>query len=249
MDSICWELWHLKKCNPLRNPPESDKLLAGHPEEGTNEFLFEFHFDEDVMNRNGNRPNSSGNEFPVFAGILLGIVMGLAIAGGIAWFVLKKNAVPTPPAKEHPLAGKSATPEKSTGGRPAAAGTASGSGDGKTRFEFYKELTDKPDSSAGKKVDKQVAITSKPAPTVKPADSASQYFLQEGAYTNADDAEKVKAKLALLGMEANVQPANIPDKGVWYRVRLGPYKNSTEMNEALATLKLNGLNAAPIKAH
>ena len=201
------------------------------------------------MSRNGNRPNSSGNEFPIFAGILLGIVMGLAIAGGIAWFVFKKNSVPTPPAKEQPLAGKAATAEKSAVGRPAAAGTASGTGDGKARFEFYKELTDKPDSSTGKKVDKQVATISKPAPTVKPADPASQYFLQEGAYTNADDADKVKAKLALLGMVANVQPANIPDKGVWYRVRLGPYKSSSEMNEALATLKLNGLNAAPIKAH
>ena len=81
----------------------------------------------------------------------------------------------------------------------------------------------------------------------KPAASTSIYFLQEGAYTNMDDADKVKAKLALLGMVANVQAANIPDKGLWYRVRLGPYKNSTEMNDALAALKLNGLNAAPIK--
>jgi len=201
------------------------------------------------MSRYGNRPNSNGNEFPIFAGILLGIVMGLAIAGGIAWFVLKKNPVPTPPAKEQLQTGKATTPEKSVVGRPAAAGTASGTGEGKARFEFYKELTDKPDSGSGKKADRQVATISKTPPVVKTPDAATVYFLQEGAYTNADDAEKVKAKLALLGMEANVQPANIPDKGVWYRVRLGPYKSSTEMNEALATLKLNGLNAAPIKAH
>ena len=51
------------------------------------------------MSKNSNRPNSS-TEFPVFAGILLGIVMGLALAGVIAWFVLKKNPVPTPPTKE-----------------------------------------------------------------------------------------------------------------------------------------------------
>lgn len=201
------------------------------------------------MSRNGNRSNSSGNEFPIFAGILLGIVMGLTIAGGIAWFVLKKNPVPTPPAKEQLQTGKSATSEKPVVGRPAAAGTASGAGENKARFEFYKELTGKPETGTGKAPDRQVAVIQKPAATVKPADTATVYFLQEGAYTNADDAEKVKAKLALIGMEANVQPANIPDKGVWYRVRLGPYKNSTEMNEALATLKLNGLNAAPIKAH
>ena len=199
------------------------------------------------MSNNSNRTNG-GNEFPVFAGILLGIVMGLAIAGGIAWFVLKKNQVPTPPAKEQPQASNPATPGKSASGKPAAAGTSSGAGDGKARFEFYKELTDKPDTTASKKTDRQVAIVSKPPSPVKPPDSSSVYFLQEGAYTTADDAEKVKARLALLGMVANIQPANIPDKGVWYRVRLGPYKNSAEMNEALATLKLNGLKAVPVHA-
>ena len=194
------------------------------------------------MSRNSNRPNNSSSEFPVFAGILLGIVMGLAIAGGIAWFVLKKNPV-TPPFKEPPT---SAT-EKSSIGKPAAAGTASGTGEGKARFEFYKELTEKPDVSS-KKNDRPVPVVIKTEPGVKQADKAAVFFLQEGAYTNTEDAEKVKAKLALLGMVANVQAANIPDKGVWYRVRLGPYKNADEMNEALATLKLNGLNAAPIKA-
>jgi cell division protein FtsN len=200
------------------------------------------------MSKNSNRPGNDRNDFPVFAGILLGIVMGLAIAGGIAWFILKKNPVPTPPLKELPPIAKPAiTPEKNTGKIPAAAGTASASGDGKSpRFEFYKELTDKPDAS--KKPERHEASVSKPVPPVKPAEKSGVYFLQEGAYTNMDDAEKVKAKLALLGMSANIQAANIPDKGLWYRVRLGPYKSSSEMNEALATLKLNGLKAAPIRA-
>lgn len=201
------------------------------------------------MSKNSNRSNNGGNEFPVFAGILLGIVMGLAIAGGIAWFVLKKNPVPITPPRETPQAAKPAiTPEKPADAKTATAGTASGAGDGKARFEFYKELTGKPDTAAGQKAERHAATVTKPIPSVKPAENAGVYFLQEGAYTNADDAEKVKAKLALLGMVASIQPANIPDKGVWYRVRLGPYKNSTEMNEALATLKLNGLKAAPIRA-
>jgi len=200
------------------------------------------------MSKNSNRSSSSGNEFPVFAGILLGMVMGLAIAGGIAWFVLKKNPVTPPPVKETPQLAKPAeTQEKTAAGKPAAAGTASALGDVKARFEFYKELTEKPDTSS-KKTDRHDTAMLKQTPPSKPAESKNTYFLQEGAYTNMDDAEKVKAKLALLGMIANIQPANIPDKGLWYRVRLGPYKNSTEMNEALANLKLNGLNAAPIKA-
>ena len=197
------------------------------------------------MSKNSNRSNNNSPDFPVFAGILLGIVMGLALAGGIAWFVMKKNSVPTPPVKEPVATGKSAvTPEILSTAKPAAAGTS----EGKARFEFYKELTDKPDTASNKKSDRHETASIKPVPLSKPVASTSIYFLQEGAYTNVDDAEKVKAKLALLGMVANIQPANIPDKGVWYRVRLGPYKSSTEMNEALATLKLNGLKAAPIHA-
>ncbi len=200
------------------------------------------------MSKNSNRPNNSGNGFPVFAGILLGIVMGLAIAGGIAWFVLKKNTITPPPSRETSQPIKhAATAEKSSAGKPAAVGTVSGSGEEKARFEFYKELTGKPDTASNKKNAKQEAAMIKPVPPSQHTDSTWTYFLQEGAYNNMDDAEKVKAKLALLGMVANVTPANIPDKGVWYRVRVGPYKNSSEMNDALATFKLNGINTVPVK--
>ena len=198
------------------------------------------------MSKNSNRPNNDRNDFPVFAGILLGIVFGLALAGGIAWFVMKKNPVPTPPARETPLTNK---PPLITAPDQSEKSKTSSSGDGKARFEFYKELTGKPDTSSSKKNDRHETVMINPvAPPNKPADNSTSYFLQEGAYTTMDDAEKVKAKLALIGMVATVQPANIPGKGLWYRVRMGPYKTSKDMNEALATLKLNGLNAAPIKA-
>jgi len=53
---------------------------------------------------------------------------------------------------------------------------------------------------------------------------------------------KTQAKLALLGMEANIQTVTIPDKGVCHRVRTGPYQNSKEMNDARAALKQNGMD-------
>jgi cell division protein FtsN len=195
------------------------------------------------MSKNSNRP---GNEFPIFAGILLGIVMGLALAGTIAWFVIKKNKVYVPAANESVMASKpAATPENSSSGKPAASGTASAANDGKPRFEFYKELSGKPDSTAGKKNDRHDPALNKQQPVA--SESSGTYFLQEGAYSSMDDAEKVKAKLALLGIVSNVQPAMIPDKGLWYRVRMGPYKNTAEMNESLASLKLNGVHAVPVK--
>ncbi len=81
-------------------------------------------------------------------------------------------------------------------------------GESKPRFEFYKVLTDKPDGAA-------------PAKTgAKSADKAAAkeketYFLQAAAFNNADDADNLKAKLAMLGMEANVQTATRNDKEVW----------------------------------
>lgn len=210
------------------------------------------------MSKNSSRSNDGGNGggFPVFAAIMLGIVLGLMIAGGIALLIVKKTPVTLAPKeiREAPRPEPEKTPVP--GAKPAT--KPAPHGEDKARFEFYKELTDKPEG--GKKPAVKPAPTvAKPAPaptttppvTTKPADSAAAkvtYFLQAGSFQNADDAEKVKAKLAFMGMEANVQPATIPDKGVWYRVRLGPYHGADEMNTALNTLKQNGINAAPIRA-
>ena len=152
------------------------------------------------MSKNSNR-SGGNNEFPVFAGILLGMVMGLAIAGGIAWFVLKKNPASPPATKDIPQIVKAAeTPGKNTSGMPAVAGTASANSDGKARFEFYKELTEKPDTSVKKAERRDIALLKQTHLTPAKSASTPAYFLQEGAYTTMDDAEKVKARLALLGM-------------------------------------------------
>ncbi len=44
-----------------------------------------------------------------------------------------------------------------------------------------------------------------------------------------------------------IQTATIPDKGVWYRVRLGPYKDMDELNRTRDSLKQNGVEATPTR--
>lgn len=78
-------------------------------------------------------------------------------------------------------------------------------------------------------------------------ENKASYFLQAGAFNNAADADKLNAKLSMLGFEANVQSVTIPDRGVWYRVRLGPYKGADEMNKTWAALKQNGIESTPTK--
>jgi len=53
------------------------------------------------------------------------------------------------------------------------------------------------------------------------------------------DADNQKARLAILGFESSVEPANLPDKGTWYRVRMGPYQKLDEINRIRQSLAQN----------
>ena len=75
------------------------------------------------------------------------------------------------------------------------------------------------------------------------------YFLQVGSFQAATEADNMKARLALLGLEAIIQTANIPDKGVWHRVRIGPFTNIDDMNRARSLLAQNNLSSSLVKVH
>ena len=84
-------------------------------------------------------------------------------------------------------------------------------------------------------------------PQTKQAKPAEKYFLQAGSFKSNDDAENLKARLALLGMYASIQPINLADKGVWYRVRVGPFNKKEELDEASASLRENGITAQYVR--
>lgn len=67
-------------------------------------------------------------------------------------------------------------------------------------------------------------------------------LLQAGAYTSGDAAENMKAKLALLGFEANVS-ASTRDGAQVFRVRLGPYTHIDDLNRVRQRLAENGIDA------
>ena len=208
------------------------------------------------MSRNtGNKsaaPRKSGS--PLLTGILVGMVIGVGMAAGLAWYIMKSPSpfVQNEPAIAKPPAdiAKPVAPAGNATPHAPAAAPASGVADGKPRFEFYKVLTDKQDTSVAapaKPADKPQPAKPQAADS-KPVAANEPYFLQAGSFSNADDAEKLKARLALLGIEASTQIATIPDKGVWHRVRMGPYKNTDEMNRARNLLKQNGMDATPMRA-
>jgi len=167
-------------------------------------------------------------------GILVGLLLGLGIALGAAWYINKMPSPflrSTPPAKNEPL--KPAAPEI-----PKAQDKSASVPDAKPRFDFYKILPGKEEPVT----DQQLKEAQKKSNAAKEA-----FFLQAGAFQNAPDADNLKARLALLGVEANVQTLTLPDKGVWHRVRAGPYTNVEELNRALDTLKQNGIETTLVK--
>jgi cell division protein FtsN len=206
------------------------------------------------MSKNSNSrtappPRKAGS---LLAAVLVGMVLGLALAGGVAWYILKRpnpfvNYAPHEPVKLAPDPVKPVPAPVVKVPAPevdsvvaAASGVASSVGDSKPRFEFYKVLTDKPSGSSTTKAGSKSAEKSA---TIE----KETYFLQAAAFNNADDADNLKAKLAMLGLEANVQSATHNDKEV-YRVRLGPFKSAEEMNKASSVLKQNGISAISMRA-
>ena len=163
-------------------------------------------------------------------GIFVGLVLGLAVAAAIA-YVLGKSG----------LTGASAVQgtqrDIARNGKPEAA--APTSLPEKPRFDFYKILpgTEEP------------KVAKAPETQTKPVDRqpVDRLWLQAGAFATESDAENLKARLALVGWEASVQAATLPDKSVRYRVRLGPYDNTDELNRIKSDLGKSGFDVAVIK--
>ncbi|OIR09750.1 cell division protein FtsN [mine drainage metagenome] len=192
----------------------------------------------------------SGDKGKVVAGVFIGMVLGIAAAGGVAWYVLEKKPTAFINKDQAKPAPQAAVPVSIPPLEPASAtAAASGVGEAKQHFEFYKVLTDKSDT-ARKTTNTSapkgpVAAKVQAAPPV--ATSKEMYYLQAGSFQNAGDAEKLKARLAISGFEASVQTVAIPDKGEWHRVRLGPF-NSSEAGKTIAALKQNGIAATQLHA-
>lgn len=182
-------------------------------------------------------------------GIFIGLALGLALAAVVAWTLMGGRVAA--PAK---------APEPAAASRDAKGAKAPD----KDRFDFYKILPGGEEPRlAGRSADRAApdkAPAAKPEPARPPekvaaaepsaakgAKTGDRFWLQAGSFAQETDAENLKARLALAGWEAQVQPGTLPDKAVRYRVRLGPYDNVEELNRIKSQLAQRGYDAAVIK--
>lgn len=176
-------------------------------------------------------------------GVLLGLLIGALIAVGVAVyvnlgpkpFVKKADAQPAQPLQSAPFAqtGPIVLP-----GRPGEK-PPSHQDDvhtlEKPKYDFYQTL---PRGDAA-----SVPVAPHPVPP-PPGDKV---YLQAGSYQNPSEADNLKARLALMGIEANVQRVDLGDKGVFYRVRLGSFPSSDAAETMRARLASEGIPARIVK--
>ncbi len=166
-------------------------------------------------------------------GLIIGIVIGLAIAAGVALFVTKATVpfVSKPPraaVTNEPEGAKLPDPNKSLYVKDAAPALQPSAGEPTVIAPPPPNLAPGADGKA------PIVDQSTPATGIT--------TLQAGAFSNADDAESMRGRLALLGFESRVQPAE-RDGAKIFRVRLGPYARIDELNRARQRLIENGVEA------
>lgn len=74
-----------------------------------------------------------------------------------------------------------------------------------------------------------------------------KFYLQAGAFEDPSEADNLKARLALMGVEASVQKVDVPEKGTLHRVRVGPYMGQEAMSKAREQLTASGIGTAVVK--
>jgi cell division protein FtsN len=160
------------------------------------------------------------------AGMLIGLLLGFIIAAAVAWYI---TSMPSPFRKHEPQQPIEPAP-------PIVSQAPKAPVEEKRRFDFYSMLPGSEELVPEQELK-------------QPPKSGEVYYLQAGSFQKAADADNQKAKLALLGYEASVSSASLPDKGVWHRVRIGPYSKVEEVKRARSSLKQNAFETSLIKVH
>ncbi|MCA1979070.1 MAG: SPOR domain-containing protein [Thiobacillus sp.] len=171
------------------------------------------------MAKPASRPAKRGGS-SIFTGVLIGLAVGAILAVGVALWITGNN-----PFKADTVA----SPAPQTPAPPPKPDTA-------PSFDFYKVL---PNDTA--------ADLPGPAPDVAAPPAGPKYYLQAGAFQNPADADNLKAQLALLGVEAVIQTSDLGEKGVFHRVRVGPFRAMDEVNRTRSLLAQNNIAATLVR--
>ena len=156
------------------------------------------------------KPKKKSGGFPGWGWFVLGIIACFAIlkGGPVLW-----------QAELH--AGKHASAKNTA---PTAGSVAAAAASTAPHYDFYKMLPSFQVIIPGQ--DKDVRSGNPASPVQQPG----SYILQVGSFPNYADADRMKATLALQGIESSIQSVQVNNGSTWNRGRIGPIKDLKEVN-------------------
>lgn len=163
-------------------------------------------------------------EYPGWMWMLFGLTIGLSVA-----LAIYKRDIP-PAAASAPAPQQPASMAESLAPEAHAAKVAEPAETPESRFTFYDMLPKFeviiPEEETDVKQDAVIEVVQEPG----------IYELQAGSFTEATDADRRRAELALQGIESRIQRVAVDDK-TYHRVRIGPIDDLDELNQIRGQLR------------
>ena len=103
-----------------------------------------------------------------------------------------------------------------------------------TQFDFYTLLP-------------QRKVIIPPVEQAKPPTQTFFYILQTASFKDRDDADRERAKLLLMGMDASIEQAQDANGTTWYRVQVGPFHSRSKLASARSALAQQGIMPLVLK--
>jgi len=165
----------------------------------------------------------------------MGALLGIILAGGATVFVMnnrqhdaqarEKAEGPHPDPHRKAPTDPDASPKAATG----------------EKYDFYEMLPNFEVVVPEKEKD-----VKRDLPATAKVERPGVYVLQAGSYRNEADADRVRAQLAMQGIDAKVQRVAV-DADVWHRVRIGPITKLDELNKLRKQLQAADVDALVIR--
>jgi cell division protein FtsN len=173
--------------------------------------------------------------------MLVGLSIGLVIAAVV--YVRASDRVPTNVAHDAGPAAQKTSPATAPAKDSAKPPAAQDSSAPDKRFDFYEILPQYQVVVPEVETPANAGRVSRSGPVEEPG----SYVLQVGSFSGFAEADRLQAKLALLGIESRVQKVTIDDD-VFHRVRIGPITDLTELNRVRRQLREAGIESMLLKA-
>ena len=183
------------------------------------------------------RNSSHKTPLPAWVWLLTGFAAGIALSALLIFRdYSKEKALATVP-KPGPVANVSEMVE----GDAAENSGPPNAPDDKPKYEFYTALAEREVIIPDTEIREQAA-----KPEVQVADAKVRYFLQLGSFPQAEDADALKARLALSGVQVQVSEVNVNGK-LWHRVRRGPFAAMADADTAKRDLMQTNISSSLVR--